>query len=93
MKFLGKVVVLEKPHIESKPSGIELGPEAKQQLEDNIVKKFSKLKVHGVGEMVERIKTADFVLVTPKSLSYADTFEIDNVIYYIVPENQVVAIH
>lgn len=93
MKFLGKLVIIERPHIEERPSGIELMAEAKKALEDELVKKFSELPVSFVGADVEKIKPGDKVLITPKQLSYCDTFEKDNKLYYVAKESDVIAIY
>jgi co-chaperonin GroES (HSP10) len=93
MKFLGKLVIIERPHLEDKPSGIELGPEAKKQLENELIKKFSELPVTFVGADVEKVKVGDKVLITPKQLSYCDTFEKDDKIYYVAKESDVIAIY
>ncbi|MEY2869852.1 MAG: hypothetical protein RIR01_2354 [Bacteroidota bacterium] len=93
MKFLGKLVIIERPVIEERPSGIELLPEAKKQLEDEIVKKFSELPVAFTGVDVEKVKVGDKVLITPKQLSYCDTFDMNGKIYYVAKESDVIAIY
>jgi hypothetical protein len=43
----------------------------KEALQKEMLKKFSKLKVHTVGDTVSNIKSGDIVLVDPGTLSKA----------------------
>ena len=92
MKALGKAVFIERPIIEENKSGIELLPEAEKAREEELVKKFTRLKVFAVGDEVTKVKTGDEILVTPKVLSYMDQIELDGKFYFLGAEHQVAAI-
>jgi len=94
MKYQGKLIIIEKPEIKTKTaSGLELGASDQAAFEAEQMKKWSKLKVHGIGEDVTKVKVGDEVLITPKQLSYADVFPMNDKLYYVVQESHIIAIH
>jgi hypothetical protein len=93
MKYQGKLVILDKPTYEPKIAGLELSPEAQASMEADLVKHYTKLKVHAVGEEVTFCKAGDEVLVTPRQLSYCDAVEIDGKTKFIAQESHIVAIY
>jgi len=89
-EWKSNVVILDKPVFKTKIKNLELSPEAKASMEAELVKEFSKLKVHATGKDVEWIKKGDEVLVTPKTLSYCDTIELDGDVKYVSKEADII---
>jgi hypothetical protein len=92
-KWQGKIVLLDKPTYESKIKGLELSPDAQASMEADLVKHYTRLKVHAVGEDVTFCKAADEVLITPRQLSYCDTVEIDGKIKFVAQESHIIGIY
>jgi hypothetical protein len=75
MKLLGKRIMLDRP--EQKQSSIEL-TEAQQKLIDvELMKEWTKLNVHSVGDEVETIKPGDKVYAYVNSLANAEVLEVE----------------
>lgn len=75
MKLLGKRIMLDRP--EQKQSKIEL-TEAQQKLIDvELMKEWTKLNVHSVGDEVETVKPGDKVYVYVNSLANAEVVEVE----------------
>lgn len=92
MKYQGKVVLLNKPEIENK-SNLELDQKTKAALEEDLVKHYTRLKVHAVGEDVTFCKVGDEVLITPRQLSHCDTIELDGKIKFVAVESNCLAVY
>ena len=86
MKYQGKIVILDKPAYEPKIKGLELSPEAQASLESDLVKHYTRLTVHAVGEDVTFCKAGDEVLVTPRQLSYCDVVDIEGKTKFVAKE-------
>jgi hypothetical protein len=93
MKYQGKIVILDKPAYEPKIKGLELSEEAKASLEADLVKHYTRLKVHAVGEDVTFCKEGDEVLVTPRQLSYCDVVDIDGKTKFVAKEADCIALY
>lgn len=93
MKYQGKVVLLDKPTYESKVKGLELSPDAQASMEADLVKHYTRLKVHAVGEEVTFCKAGDEVLITPRQLSYCDTVEIEGKIKFVATEANCIGLY
>jgi UDP-N-acetylmuramoylalanine-D-glutamate ligase len=70
MKLLGNRIYLEMP-IQEEENKIVVDENTKEALQREMLKKFSKLKVHTVGDTISTIKAGDVVLVDPGVLSKA----------------------
>lgn len=92
MKYQGKLVLVSKPVFENK-SVIELSEKDKALIEQDLIKKYTKLDVFAVGVDTTFCKTGDVVLITPKTLSYADTVELEGEIKFIVKESDIIAVY
>lgn len=86
MIYQGKIVILDKPAYEPKIKGLELSPEAQASMEADLVKHYTRLTVHAVGEDVTFCKEGDEVLVTPRQLSYCDVVDIDGKTKFVAKE-------
>lgn len=86
MEYQGKIVILDKPVYEPKIKGLELSPEAQVSMEADLVKHYTRLTVHAVGEDVTFCKAGDEVLVTPRQLSYCDVVDIEGKTKFVAKE-------
>jgi hypothetical protein len=86
MLYQGKIVILDKPAYEPKIKGLELSPEAQASMEADLVKHYTRLTVHAVGEDVNFCKEGDEVLVTPRQLSYCDVVDIEGKTKFVAKE-------
>ena len=93
MKYQGKIVILDKPTYEPKVKGLELSPDAQASMEADLVKHYTKLTVHAVGEDVTFCGPGDQVLVTPRQLSYCDVVDIDGKTKFVAKESDVIALY
>jgi len=69
-KLLGNRIYLEMPNQEEE-NKIVVDENTKEALQREMLKKFSKLTVHTVGDIVTTIKAGDVVLVDPIVLTKA----------------------
>ncbi len=92
-KWQGKLVLLDKPVYESAIKGLELSPEAQASMEADLVKHYTRLRVHAVGEDVSFCKAGDEVLITPRQLSYCDTVEVDGKIKFVAQESHIIGLY
>ena len=69
-QLLGNRIYLEMPKQED-DSKLIVDENTKEALQREMLKKFSKLTVHTVGDIVTTIKTGDVVLVDPGTLTKA----------------------
>ena len=70
MKLLGNRVYLEMPK-QDEDSKLIVDENTKESLQREMLKKFSKLTVHTVGDTISTLKTGDVVLVDPGVLAKA----------------------
>jgi len=70
MKLLGNRIYLEMPK-QDEDSKLIVDDNTKEALQREMLKKFSKLTVHTVGDTISNIKTGDVVLVDPGVLGKA----------------------
>jgi hypothetical protein len=70
MKLLGNRIYLEMP-IQEEENKIVVDENTKEALQREMLKKFSKLTVHTVGDTISNIKVGDIVLVDPGILTKA----------------------
>mgnify|MGYP000138200655 CR=1 FL=1 len=70
MKLLGNRIYLEMPK-QDEDSKLVVDDNTKEALQREILKQFSKLTVHTVGDTISNIKTGDVVLVDPGVLAKA----------------------
>jgi len=70
MKLLGNRVYLEMP-VQEEENKLIVDENTKEALQREMLKKFSKLKVHTIGDTVSTMKKGDIVLVDPGVLSKA----------------------
>jgi hypothetical protein len=86
MLYQGKIVILDKPVYEPKIKGLELSSADQAIIEADLVKHYTKLTVHAVGEDVTFCKPGDEVLVTPRQLSYCDVIDIEGKTKFVAKE-------
>jgi hypothetical protein len=91
MIYQGKVVILDKPVYEPKIKGLELSPADQAIIEADLVKHYTRLTVHAVGEEVTFCKPGDEVMITPRQLSYCDVMEIEGSTKFISKEADCIA--
>ena len=70
MKLLGNRIYLEMPKQEE-DSKLIVDENTKEALQREMLKKFSKLTVHTVGDTISNVKAGDVVLVDPGVLAKA----------------------
>ena len=70
MKLLGNRVYLEMPK-QDEDSKLIVDENTKEALQREMLKKFSKLTVHTVGDTISNVKAGDVVLVDPGVLAKA----------------------
>jgi predicted RNA-binding protein with PUA-like domain len=87
MKLLGKRVLLNKP--ETKKSTIELSETEKQQIEKELMSKWTTLEVSAVGNEVSTVKPGDKVYVYAHSLRNAEIIEVEEIAKLIVHESEI----
>lgn len=75
MKLLGNRIYLEMP-AQSEENKLIVDENTKEALQREMLKKYSKLKVHTVGDTVSTMKAGDVVLVDPGVLSKAPLIEL-----------------
>ena len=93
MKYQGKIVILDKPTYEPKVKGLELSPEAQASMEADLVKHYTRLTVHAVGEEVLFCKPGDEVLITPRQLSYCDVVDIEGKTKFVSKESDIIGLY
>jgi hypothetical protein len=87
MKLLGKRLLLNKPEV--KKSTIELSEAEKEQMERELMSKWTTLEVSAVGDEVTMVKPGDKVYVYAHSLRNAEIVEIENIPKLIVHESEI----
>ena len=75
MKLLGNRIYLEMP-AQSEENKLIVDENTKEALQREMLKKYSKLKVHTVGDTISNINKGDVVLVDPGVLSKAPLIEL-----------------
>lgn len=75
MKLLGNRVYLQMPE-QNEESKLIVDENTKEALQREMLKKFSKLTVHTVGDTVSTMKAGDVVLVDPGVLSKAPLIDL-----------------
>jgi hypothetical protein len=68
MKLLGNRIYLEVPK-QVEDNKLIVDENTKEALQREMIRKFSKLTVHSVGDIVTNIKAGDIVLVDPAKVS------------------------
>jgi co-chaperonin GroES (HSP10) len=75
MKLIGNRVFLQMPKKEE--SKLIVDENTKEALNKEMLKKFSKLKVHSVGDTVSTVKVGDEVLVDPNHLQKSPIIDLN----------------
>ena len=86
-KVRGKRVLIKKP-IVKRDSLIQLTPEVEAALEKETLAKYTKLEVSAVGNDVTDIKPGDLVYVGA-AIAHSEVIQIEEEIFFLVPEHQV----
>lgn len=82
----GKRIILNFPSID-KPKIIELSPEAQEDLDRAMMKKFTSLEVYAVGaDVSEGINIGDKVYVLANALQGAERIDIDGEVRMMISE-------
>ena len=77
MKLLGNRIYLKVPD-QQEENKLIVDENTKEALQREMLKKYSKLKVHTVGDTISNIKAGDVVLVDPGVLSKAPLIELSD---------------
>jgi hypothetical protein len=77
MKLLGNRIYLEMPK-QNEESKLIVDENTKEALQREMLKKFSKLTIHTVGDTVTTMKVGDVVLVDPGVLSKAPLIDLSD---------------
>jgi len=85
----GKRILVERP--ERPKSLIELTPEAEEAAAIEFVKTLNKLPVAVVGTDVTSVKVGDMIY-TGMGITNCEVIEIENKLYFIVPEQMVIIV-
>lgn len=75
MKLLGNRIYLEMP-VQNEDNKLIVDENTKEALQREMLKKYSKLTVHTVGDTVSTVKKGDVILVDPGVLSKAPLIEL-----------------
>lgn len=73
--LLGNRVYLKVPP--KKQTSIVLSEAAKKEIESEEIKKYSRLEVYAVGNIVTNVKEGDIVFVNPEALNNAPIIPLD----------------
>jgi co-chaperonin GroES (HSP10) len=85
-KLLGKRVLIEKPEIPTSP--VVLTDEVKEQMERDMMVRWSKLPVAAVGEECTSVKSGDLIYIG-RALEHAEILIIDEKTYFMINEAQI----
>ena len=77
MKLLGNRIYLKMPE-QQEENKLIVDENTKEALQREMLKKFSKLTVHSVGDIVTNIKPGDVVLVDPSKVSQGHLIELSD---------------
>lgn len=77
MKLLGNRIYLKMPE-QQEENKLIVDENTKEALQREMLKKFSKLTVHSVGDIVTNIKPGDVVLVDPGKVSQGHLIELSD---------------
>lgn len=77
MKLLGNRIYLEVPK-QVEDNKLIVDENTKEALQKEMLKKFSKLTVHSVGDIVTTIKAGDVVLVDPGKVSHGQLIDLSD---------------
>jgi hypothetical protein len=77
MKLLGNRIYLKMPE-QQEENKLIVDENTKEALQREMLKKFSKLTVHSVGDIVTNIKPGDVVLVDPSKVSQGHLIDLSD---------------
>lgn len=88
----GKRILVTKPVAETK-SLIEITPEVQAQLDQELMKKWTRLTVFAVGNEVTDIKPNDEVYINASMLANAELVQLEGVDYMMVLDHAVAIVY
>ena len=88
----GKRILITKPVSETK-SLIEITPEVQAQLDQEMMRKWTRLTVFAVGTEVTDLKSGDEVYVSAGMLANAELVQLDGVDYMMVQDHAVAIVY
>jgi hypothetical protein len=88
----GKRILITKPVAETK-SLIEITPEVQAQLDQEMMRKWTRLTVFAVGSEVTDLKSGDEVYVNAGMLANAELVQLDGVDYMMVQDHAVAIVY
>lgn len=91
MKVLGNRIMVLKP--KAPESLIELTDEAKASMEEEMMKRWSKLEVTHVGDEVTKVKVGDRVYIGAPALKSAEIIQYNEEFYFLVNEQSVYIVY
>lgn len=91
MKVLGNRIMVLKP--KAPESVIELTDEVKAAMEEEMMKRWSKLEVTHIGDEVTKIKVGDRVYVGASALKAAEVIQQADDFYFLVNEQSVYIVY
>lgn len=83
----GRRVLVNQP--EMKESAIQLSEADKASMEQEAMKKWTRLEVYAVGKDVEDLKAGDFVYVSVNAIKGAEVIEVEESIKLMISEYDV----
>jgi len=90
MRLLGKRIMLDRP--EGKQSALNLTEAQQKDLDRELMKEWTKLNVHAVGNDVEGVMPGDKVYVYVNSLANAEVLEVDGKKKMIISQPEIVLV-
>jgi hypothetical protein len=89
-KLLGRRVLLNLP--KKQESKIELTPEVERQLEQELIKKWTRLEVYSAGDEVASVKAGDRVYVSHEAISSAERISVNDEMKLMISEYDIAII-
>jgi len=86
-KLRGRKVLVNMPVIEK--SVIELGPEVQAELDKETMKKWTRLEVFAVGDLIEDIAVGDKVYIPTGALGNAERISFQDDVKFLVDDYQI----
>lgn len=89
-KLIGRRVLINLP--KRQESKIELTPEVERQLEEEMIKKWTRLEVYSVGDEVASVKAGDRVYVSHDAISTAERISVNDEMKLMISEYDIAII-
>ena len=91
MKILGNRIMVLKP--KAPESLIELTDEVKASMEEEMMKRWSKLEITHIGDEVDKVKIGDRVYIGAPALKAAEIIQYNDDYYFLVNQQSVIIVY